>query len=89
MSEIAPQNLRGLLGTVNALAICVGNLVANVIGLPELLGGDRLWPYLMGLMLIPCFVHLIGLPFCSPSPKYLFITKSDKHKTKQGIAFFF
>jgi hypothetical protein len=37
VSEIAPQSLRGFFGTINAVAICVGNLAANIFGLPELL----------------------------------------------------
>ena len=84
LSEIPPLNLRGFTGTINALAMCVGNLVTNIVGLPLLLGTDKLWPYLLGLILVPAIVHFIGLPFCVESPKYLFITKNKPIEAKKG-----
>lgn len=84
MSEIPPQNLRGFVGTVNGLAMCVGNLVTNIIGLPEILGSDKLWPYLLGFIILPALVHIFGLPFCIESPKYLFLTKNKPSEARLG-----
>lgn len=84
LSEIPPLNLRGFTGTINALAMCVGNLVTNIVGLPILLGTDKLWPYLLGLIVIPAIVHFAGLPFCQESPKYLYITKNNPIEAKKG-----
>lgn len=89
LSEIPPIRLRGLTGTINALAMCVGNLVTNILGLPSILGKDDLWPYLLAFgLIIPALVHFVGLPFCVESPKYLFITKNNPDKAKACINIF-
>jgi len=48
VSEIAPLNLRGALGTVNQLAVCVGLLVSQILGIDQLLGSQAGWPILLG-----------------------------------------
>lgn len=78
--------MRGFIGTINGLSICVGALVANVLGLPQILGTSELWPYLLGLTLVSFFIHIIGLPFAVESPKYLYITKNDSAKARRGIS---
>lgn len=48
ISEIAPLNLRGGLGTVNQLAVTVGLLLSQVLGIEQILGTDEGWPILLG-----------------------------------------
>jgi hypothetical protein len=48
VSEIAPLNLRGALGTVNQLAVTVGLFVSQVLGINQLLGSSTAWPTLLG-----------------------------------------
>lgn len=48
ISEIAPLNLRGGLGTVNQLAVTVGLLLSQVLGIEQILGTDDGWPLLLG-----------------------------------------
>lgn len=48
ISEIAPLNLRGGLGTVNQLAVTVGLLLSQVLGIEQILGTDEGWPLLLG-----------------------------------------
>lgn len=48
ISEIAPLNLRGGLGTVNQLAVTVGLLLSQVLGIEQLLGNNKAWPILLG-----------------------------------------
>uniref|UniRef100_A0A8C0G867 Major facilitator superfamily (MFS) profile domain-containing protein n=1 Tax=Chelonoidis abingdonii TaxID=106734 RepID=A0A8C0G867_CHEAB len=43
LGEIAPKNLRGFLGLVPSIFICLGVFSAQVLGLPELLG--EIWFY--------------------------------------------
>lgn len=38
LGEIAPKNLRGFLGLMPSIFICLGVFFAQVLGLPELLG---------------------------------------------------
>ena len=75
ISEIAPLNLRGGLGTVNQLAVTVGLLTGQVLGVDYLLGTDDGWPYLLGIAVFPSILQLLLLPWCPESPRYLLITK--------------
>ena len=75
ISEIAPLNLRGGLGTVNQLAVTVGLLTGQVLGVDYLLGTDDGWPYLLGIAVFPAILQLLLLPWCPESPRYLLITK--------------
>ena len=54
ISEIAPLNLRGGLGTVNQLGVTVGILFSQILGIQEILGTESGWPLLLG-KLISCF----------------------------------
>lgn len=38
LTEIAPINLRGAIGTINQLSVTLGILVSSVFGLPSILG---------------------------------------------------
>lgn len=48
ISEIAPLNLRGGLGTVNQLAVTIGLLISQILGIEQILGTDDGWPLLLG-----------------------------------------
>ena len=41
LGEIAPKNLRGFLGLVPSIFICIGVFMAQILGLHELLG--KVW----------------------------------------------
>lgn len=49
ISEIAPLNLRGGLGTVNQLAVTTGLLISQILGIEQILGTDDGWPVLLGM----------------------------------------
>jgi MFS family permease len=48
MTEIAPKNMRGIFNTINQTSLVFGILFTNVLGLPQLLGSNKNWPYLLG-----------------------------------------
>lgn len=48
ISEIAPLTLRGGLGTVNQLAVTIGLLISQILGIEQILGTDDGWPVLLG-----------------------------------------
>eukprot|EP00271_Cylindrocystis_brebissonii_P017621 TRINITY_DN4646_c0_g2_i1.p1 TRINITY_DN4646_c0_g2~~TRINITY_DN4646_c0_g2_i1.p1 ORF type:complete len:568 (+),score=107.20 TRINITY_DN4646_c0_g2_i1:97-1800(+) len=72
ISEVAPTEIRGLLGAVNQLAICVGILAALVAGLP--MANDPTWWRPMFWLAIPPTVALAaGMALWVPeSPRWLF-----------------
>ncbi len=85
ISEIAPLTLRGGLGTVNQLAVTVGLLISQILGVESLLGTDDGWPYLLGIAIIPSALQSILLPFCPESPRYLLITRQQENLARTGI----
>ena len=60
-SEIAPLHLRGALGTVNQLAVTLGILISQVLGLNEIIGTDKLWPLLLGKYYFRTHAHFYNL----------------------------
>ncbi|XP_028586332.1 solute carrier family 2, facilitated glucose transporter member 9-like [Podarcis muralis] len=77
LGEIAPKNLRGFLGLVPSIFICLGVFSAQVLGLPELLGEDPYWPLFLSLVVVPAFLQLILLHWFPESPRYLLIEKNN------------
>ncbi|XP_062994717.1 solute carrier family 2, facilitated glucose transporter member 4 [Elgaria multicarinata webbii] len=85
VGEISPTKLRGALGTVNQLAIVIGILIAQVLGLESLLGTDTLWPALLGITMVPSFLQILLLHFCPESPRYLYIILNKESKAKESL----
>ncbi|XP_055373540.1 glucose transporter type 1 isoform X9 [Condylostylus longicornis] len=85
ISEIAPLNLRGGLGTVNQLAVTVGLLLSQVLGIEQILGTNEGWPILLGLAVCPAILQLILLPVCPESPRYLLITKQWEEEARKAL----
>lgn len=77
ISEISPKEWRGAIGVLNQLLITIGILVAQILGLQDLLGNDLMWPVLFALTFLPSFLQAVSYPFMPSSPRYLLI---DCHK---------
>ncbi|KAB2628110.1 sugar transporter ERD6-like 6 [Pyrus ussuriensis x Pyrus communis] len=65
IAEIAPQNLRGALGSVNQLSVTIGIMLAYVLGL------FVQWRILAVLGILPCTILIPGLFFIPESPRWL------------------
>ncbi|XP_050267474.1 sugar transporter ERD6-like 6 [Quercus robur] len=65
ISEIAPQNMRGGLGSVNQLSVTIGIMLAYVLGL------FVEWRILAVLGMLPCTILIPGLFFIPESPRWL------------------
>ncbi|KAF1562922.1 Solute carrier family 2, facilitated glucose transporter member 9, partial [Eudyptes chrysocome] len=70
-------NLRGFLGLVPSIFICLGVFFAQVLGLPELLGEDRFWPLFLSVVVVPASLQLLLLHCFPESPRYLLIERND------------
>ncbi|XP_056385489.1 solute carrier family 2, facilitated glucose transporter member 9-like isoform X2 [Hyla sarda] len=88
LGEISPKNLRGCLGLMPSIFICLGVFSAQVLGLPELLGQDETWPLFLALVVVPTFIQVSMLPFFPESPRYLLIDKSNIHATIAALRCF-
>uniref|UniRef100_A0A6I8N003 Solute carrier family 2, facilitated glucose transporter member 5 n=1 Tax=Ornithorhynchus anatinus TaxID=9258 RepID=A0A6I8N003_ORNAN len=78
LSEISPKEIRGSLGQVTAIFICIGVFTGQILGLPEIFGRESRWPYLFGMIMVPALVQLVSLPFLPESPRYLLFEKHDE-----------
>ncbi|KAJ8761223.1 hypothetical protein K2173_001279 [Erythroxylum novogranatense] len=71
ISEISPTEIRGALGSVNQLFICIGILLALVAGLP-LAGNPIWWRTMFGIAAVPAILLAVGMAFSPESPRWLF-----------------
>uniref|UniRef100_A0A674I556 Solute carrier family 2, facilitated glucose transporter member 9-like n=1 Tax=Terrapene triunguis TaxID=2587831 RepID=A0A674I556_9SAUR len=88
LGEIAPKNLRGFLGLVPSIFICLGVFSAQVLGLPELLGEDGYWPLFLSLVVIPASLQLLLLHWFPESPRYLLIEKNNVRGATDALRWF-
>uniref|UniRef100_A0A8C3XDA9 Uncharacterized protein n=1 Tax=Cyanoderma ruficeps TaxID=181631 RepID=A0A8C3XDA9_9PASS len=72
LGEIAPKNLRGFLGLMPSIFICLGVFSAQVLGLPELF-----WPLFLSVVVVPASLQLLLLHCFPESPRYLLIERND------------
>lgn len=56
----------------------------QILGLEELLGGEDLWPILLGVTVVPTVLQMSFLPFCPESPRFLYIVRCQEHQAKRG-----
>ncbi|GAY43877.1 hypothetical protein CUMW_078000 [Citrus unshiu] len=86
ISEISPTEIRGALGSVNQLFICVGILAALVAGLP-LAGNPLWWRTMFGLAAVPSILLALGMGLSPESPRWLFQQgkKSEAEKSIQTL----
>ncbi|XP_076001719.1 solute carrier family 2 member 15b [Genypterus blacodes] len=88
LGEIAPKNLRGFLGLVPSIHICLGVFMAQVLGLSELLGKEEYWPLLLSLVVIPNMIQVMLLPWFPESPRYLLMEKGNVHATIAALKWY-
>ncbi|XP_016854501.2 solute carrier family 2, facilitated glucose transporter member 5-like isoform X1 [Anolis carolinensis] len=83
--ELAPPNLRCVLGMMPHLFITFGSLLACLLGLHNNLGTEEGWPILLGLIAFPALFQMILLPFFPESPRYLLIQKGNEEEARQAL----
>ncbi|EXC20499.1 Plastidic glucose transporter 4 [Morus notabilis] len=70
ISEISPTEIRGALGSVNQLFICIGILAALIAGLP-LAGNPLWWRTMFGIAIVPSVLLALGMAVSPESPRWL------------------
>ncbi|XP_070023626.1 sugar transporter ERD6-like 4 [Nicotiana sylvestris] len=65
IAEISPQNMRGVLGSINNLCLTFGTMLAYLLGL------FTPWRVLAILGMLPCTLLIPGLFFIPESPRWL------------------
>ncbi|XP_059411947.1 solute carrier family 2, facilitated glucose transporter member 3-like isoform X1 [Carassius carassius] len=85
VGEVSPTPLRGAFGTLHQLGVVVGILIAQILGLENLLGSQKLWPLLLALTVLPAVLQCILLPFCPESPRYLLINLNEEEQARTAL----
>ena len=75
--EIAPIRIRGLVGAFGGVALSIGILIANILGMEHFLGGLDSWPILLSLTWVPSLLQCVMLPLMPESPRYLILFKGQ------------
>ncbi|KAJ3392916.1 Solute carrier 2, facilitated glucose transporter member 1 [Entophlyctis sp. JEL0112] len=71
IAELSPVSQRGSLGALNQLAIVVGILASQTLGVPLSAREDSRWRVLFLLGIAPPLAQCALLPFCVESPRWL------------------
>ncbi|CAE1284389.1 SLC2A1 [Acanthosepion pharaonis] len=85
LAEISPKSIRGAVGTCHQLAITIGILLAQIMGIKEMLGTPELWPVLFAFNAFPSLVCLIFMPFCPESPRYLAVKLKKVEHAEEAL----
>nr|CAD7257983.1 unnamed protein product [Timema shepardi] len=80
LTEIAPLSIRGAMGVLCPLGLNVGVVIAQILGLKQILGTMETWHYLLSLYVLLILVSAIALPFLPESPKYLYVVRGEEEK---------
>lgn len=81
LSEISPPSLRGKIGVVHQACLTIGIVVAQVLGLRQLLGNLTLWPYLLASPIVPALIGTILLLLILPETPQALI---ERNKAGRG-----
>lgn len=85
MFELAPSSIRGAAGVLNQIVIVASLLMSQILALPSLMGTDALWPYLLGLNILPCLLGTVCLFFCPESPRYMYLVRNDSTAAREAL----
>ncbi|KAK7159171.1 hypothetical protein R3I94_005488 [Phoxinus phoxinus] len=85
IGEISPVKYRGAMGALHQLAVVIGILLSQVIGLEFLLGNDDMWHVLLGLSGAPAILQSLLLLLCPESPPYLYIKLGKVEETCKSL----
>lgn len=89
VSEIAPKEIRGTLGTVHQLLITIGIVVAQGLTTAKfhLLGSNEMWQYTLVVPVACSLVQLAVLSFAADSPTFLYKQKG-REAAKKALRYF-
>ncbi|XP_048826245.1 solute carrier family 2, facilitated glucose transporter member 9 isoform X1 [Brienomyrus brachyistius] len=88
LGEISPRQIRGSIGQFNSVFMCLGVFTGQVLGLPEILGQESRWNYLLGFVALPTLLQLCALPFLPESPRFLLMERRDEARARAAFQAF-
>nr|AKN21401.1 slc2a-7 [Schmidtea mediterranea] len=85
LNEIAPLKVRGAFGIMSQLGVVIGIFLSEILGLTAVMGNEKYWNILLGLIIIPAILQALFLHFCPSSPKYLLFFKNDERAAEKAL----
>lgn len=76
LAEIAPKRIRGMLVSLNQLAITIGIVFSYLINYYFSVTGQ--WPWMLGLGVVPAIILLLGTIFLPESPRWMILKGWDE-----------
>uniref|UniRef100_A0A3P8SIM0 Solute carrier family 2, facilitated glucose transporter member 5 n=1 Tax=Amphiprion percula TaxID=161767 RepID=A0A3P8SIM0_AMPPE len=83
--ECAPRQLREMVGVTIASFISLGKFSGQLLGISELLGTEKNWPWLLGFISFTALFQLVTLPFLPESPSFLLFERGDRPACEKAI----
>uniref|UniRef100_A0A672JJM9 Solute carrier family 2, facilitated glucose transporter member 5 n=1 Tax=Salarias fasciatus TaxID=181472 RepID=A0A672JJM9_SALFA len=83
--ECTPKRLRGIVGVTIATCMSLGKLTGQVLGIRELLGTEKNWPWLLGFNGFTALAQLLTLPLLPDSPSFLLQEKGDRQGCEKAL----
>ncbi|MGX0031394.1 sugar porter (SP) family MFS transporter [Staphylococcus capitis] len=80
LTEMAPTEYRGSLGSLNQLMITIGILAAYLVNYA--FANIEGWRWMLGLAVVPSVILLIGIYFMPESPRWLLENRSEEAARK-------
>ncbi|KAF6021314.1 Glut1 [Bugula neritina] len=87
LNEISPPQLRGKVGTVHPIMLMVALSLSQVLGLPQILGTNTRFYYLLALPVVTGVLHWLMFAFCPESPSWLYLFKKDREAARAAIVY--
>lgn len=81
LTEISPAKIRGMLLSLNTLAITGGQLLSYILAY-YLINVSHAWRYLFGISAIPAIIFILLLDFIPESPRWLLQQRNFKEAYK-------
>ncbi|XP_008422305.1 solute carrier family 2 member 11, like [Poecilia reticulata] len=85
LTESAPKNLRAMVGVTIATALAVGKFCGQLLGIRELLGTEKSWPWLLGFNGFTALFQLCTLPLLPESPRFLLLERGDLQASENAF----
>lgn len=80
LGELAPPNLRGVIGTMTQFALVVGILFVDIVGFA--LANEKEWRWMFALTSVMAVIQLLLTPFLLESPRWLLGKNPNSNKAR-------
>ncbi|XP_072228770.1 solute carrier family 2 member 11, like [Leuresthes tenuis] len=85
LTECAPKRLRGMVGVTVATFMSLGKFCGQLLGISELLGTEKEWPWLLGFNGFTALFQLLTLPLLPESPSFLLLVRGDRQASEKAL----